>query len=167
VPSSTPSRGTHVEAADSAADAPDTFVDDAPTRPEPLVGALPLSPPLSPPIADPEQASEPEQRTEPIAPAEPAARMPRGRRILQALRGQLPYGLVLLTMAIGLLRIVQYHWREGSAWIGGALLVAALLRAVLPPRTAGMVAVRGRAVDVLWCVGLAACIMFIAYTLKA
>jgi hypothetical protein len=25
----------------------------------------------------------------------------------------------------------------------------------------------GRSVDVLWCVGLAACIMFVAYTLKA
>jgi hypothetical protein len=160
VPSPTPSRGTHVEAADSgdsAADTSHTFVDDAPTRPEPLVGALP--------IADKEQAPDPEPDTEQGRPAE--APMPRGRRILQALRGQLPYALVLLTLAIGLLRIVQYHWREGSAWIGGALLVAALLRAVLPPRTAGMVAVRGRAVDVFWCVGLAACIMFIAYTLKA
>ena len=165
VPTPTPSRGTPVEAADSAdsaADTSHTFVDDAPTRPEPLVGALP--------IADREQASAPEPETEHTQPPEPpstAPPMPRGRRILQALRGQLPYGLVLLTMAIGLLRIVQYHWREGSAWIGGALLVAALLRAFLPPRTAGMVAVRGRAVDVLWCVGLAACIMFIAYTLKA
>lgn len=166
VPSPTPSRGTHVEATDSAADASDTFVDDAPTRPEPLVGALP--------IADREQTSdarpdaEPESGpTEPSEPTGEAPRLPRGRRVVQALRGQLPYALVLLTMAIGLLRIVQYHWREGSAWIGGALLIAALLRAVLPPRTAGMVAVRGRAVDVLWCVGLAACIMFIAYTLKA
>jgi hypothetical protein len=165
VPTPTPSRGTPVEAADSAdsaADASHTFVDDTPTRPEPLVGALPCAPST----ADREQEPETEH-TQPAEPPTRTARMPRGRRILQALRGQLPYGLVLLTMAIGLLRIVQYHWREGSAWIGGALLVAALLRAVLPPRTAGMVAVRGRAVDVLWCVGLAACIMFIAYTLKA
>ncbi len=165
VPTPTPSRGTPVEAADSADSAADpshTFVDDAPTRPEPLIGALPYPPP----VVDREQVSDPEPDTEHTQPVEPAP-MPRGRRILQALRGQLPYALVLLTMAIGLLRIVQYHWREGSAWIGGALLVAALLRAVLPPRTAGMVAVRGRAVDVLWCVGLAACIMFIAYTLKA
>ncbi len=143
VPTPTPSRGTHAAAADSSAEASDTFIDDAPTRPEPLVGALPAAPSTQTP------------------------RLRRARRIWQALRGQLPYALVLLTMAVGLLRIVQYHWKEGSAWIGGALLVAALLRAVLPPRITGMVAVRGRAVDVLWCVGLAACIWFIAYTLKA
>jgi hypothetical protein len=93
--------------------------------------------------------------------------VPRWRRLWDRLRRQLPYELVLLTMAIGVLRIVQYHWREGSAWIGGALVLAAVLRAVLPPRTIGMVAVRGRAVDVLWCLGLAACILFVAYTLKA
>jgi hypothetical protein len=105
--------------------------------------------------------------TAPEPKPEPADKLSRGRRLLRMVRGQLPYLLVLLTMSIGLLRIVQYHWREGSAWIGGALLIAALLRAVLPPRAAGMVAVRGRAVDVLWCVGLAVCILFVAYTLKA
>jgi hypothetical protein len=151
VPTPTPSRGTPVE----AADAPPAFVDDAPTRPEPLVGDLPTTDP------EPEQAHQ-----EPPADTEQTP-LPLGRRLLRGLRRQLPYALVLLTMVIGLVRIVQYHWREGSAWIGGALLLAALLRAILPPRTAGMVAVRGRAVDVLWCVGLAACILFIAYTLKA
>jgi hypothetical protein len=126
---------------------PPAFVDATPTRPEPLVGQLP---------------------TEPVSePAEPEARVPRWRRLWDRVRRQLPYELVLLTMAIGVLRIVQYHWREGSAWIGGALVLAAVLRAVLPPRTVGMVAVRGRAVDVLWCLGLAGCILFVAYTLKA
>jgi hypothetical protein len=146
--------------AGAVVDAPLPFIDDAPTRPEPLVGDLPIA------DRDPEPDSEPAELTEPAA-TEQAPPLPRVRRWLHALRRQLPYALVLLTMAIGLLRIVQYHWREGSAWIGGALLVAALLRAVLPPGTAGMVAVRGRAVDVLWCVGLAACILFVAYTLKA
>jgi hypothetical protein len=110
--------------------------------------------------AEPESA-KPEAKSE----AEP--QVSRWRHLLDRLRRQLPYVLVLLTMAIGVLRIVQYHWREGSAWIGGALVLAALFRAVLSPRTAGMVAVRGRAVDVLWCLGMAACILFVAYTLKA
>jgi hypothetical protein len=152
VPTPTPSRGTPVEA-----DPQPAFVDDAPTRPEPLVGALPIA------EEEPATGREPEA-VQPEAGAPPSSF---GRRLLMRLRKQLPYALVLLTMAIGLLRTVQYHWREGSAWIGGALLLAAVLRAVLPPRTAGMVAVRGRFVDVLWCVGLAACILFIAYTLKA
>ncbi|HJP78377.1 MAG TPA: DUF3017 domain-containing protein [Pseudonocardiaceae bacterium] len=143
MPTPTPSRGTPVEADEQPA-----FVDDAPTRPEPLVGALPIEP----------EAARPE------AAAPPSSFV---KRMLMRLRKQWPYALVLLTMAYGLFRTVQYHWREGSAWIGGALLLAAVLRAVLPPRTAGMVAVRGRFVDVLWCVGLAACILFIAYTLKA
>ena len=143
VPTPTPSRGTPVEA-----DEQPEFVDDAPTRPEPLVGALPIGP----------EAAHPE------ATAPPSSFV---KRMLMRLRKQWPYALVLLTMAIGIVRIVQYHWKEGSAWIGGALLVAAALRAVLPPRVAGMVAVRGRFIDVLWCVGLAACIWFIAYTLKA
>ena len=154
VPTPTPSRGTPVETA-GAIEAEPAFVDETPTRPEPLVGELS--------IADPEPELAPQPADEP----EPAGEVSRWRRWLRALRGQLPYLLVLLTMAIGLLRIVQYHWREGSAWIGGALLIAALLRAILPPRTAGMVAVRGRAVDVLWCAGLAVCILFVAYTLKA
>lgn len=145
-------------AADTGADARPTFVDDAPTRPEPLVGALPIG-------SDPAEGDP--IGSDPADEDEPAAAPSFVRRMLLRLRKQWPYALVLLTMAIGLFRTVQYHWREGSAWIGGALLVAAVLRAVLPPRTAGMVAVRGRFVDVLWCVGLAACILFIAYTLKA
>jgi hypothetical protein len=116
------------------------------------VGALPIveGDPVAEPVPEPE-----------------ASPVPRAQRMRTALRRQWPYGLVLLTMCIGLLRILLYHWREGSAWIGGALLLAAVFRIVLPPRAAGMIAVRGRAVDVLWCVGLAACILFVAYTLKA
>jgi hypothetical protein len=137
---------------------PPVFTDDAPTQP---VVAEPVTSPL--PVVVPEPAAEQrEGGTEPAASEES-----RWVTLAKGVRRQLPYSLVLLTMVIGLLRIVQYHWREGSAWIGGALLLAALLRAILPPRTAGMVAVRGRAIDVLWCTGLAVCILFVAYTLKA
>ena len=156
VPTPTPSRGTPVDATDTspATSTEPVYVEEAPTRPEPLVGALPIV--EGDPVVEPE----------PVAPREPEA-LPRAQRMRTALRRQWPYGLVLLTMVIGLVRILLYHWREGSAWIGGALLLAAVFRIVLPPRGAGMIAVRGRAVDVLWCVGLAACILFVAYTLKA
>jgi hypothetical protein len=176
VPSPTPSRGTPVEPVTPSPvftdDAPTESILDAPIVDEPVVDeSIVDEPPTSPLAVQQPPATErtDQQDTQQQEDAVAGSRFARSRVIAaaKAVRRQLPYALVLLTMAIGLLRIVQYHWREGSAWIGGALLLAALLRAVLPPKTAGMVAVRGRAVDVLWCVGLAVCILFVAYTLKA
>lgn len=161
VPTPTPSRGTPVEPVTASP----VFTDDAPTQPlldEPPTRPLVVqqSAPAQPTAARVEGAERPEEQR---------AEVPERRIVamVRAVRRQLPYALVLLTLAVGLVRIVLYHWREGSAWIGGALLLAALLRAVLPPKTAGMLVVRGRAVDVLWCAGLAVCILFVAYTLKA
>jgi hypothetical protein len=178
VPTPTPSRGTPVEPADALPG----FADDTPTRPEPLVGNLPETEALAGSLAQPQPSAGSLPAFESPADEQPEDRQsddrqsedrpeeaPESRRaaLIRRFRQHLPYGLVLLTLAIGLVRIVLYHWREGSAWIGGALLLAGFLRAVLPPRTVGIVAVRGRAVDVLWCVGLAVCILFVAYTLKA
>jgi hypothetical protein len=66
-----------------------------------------------------------------------------------SLQPQLIFGLVLAVVAVGMVRIVQYHWREGAVIIGGALLLAAGLRAVLPPEWTGLLGIRRRAVDVL------------------
>jgi hypothetical protein len=59
------------------------------------------------------------------------------------------FALVMLVLLLGMVRIVEYHWREGTAIIGGALLLAAGLRAVVPAERAGLLAVRGRGVDML------------------
>lgn len=61
----------------------------------------------------------------------------------------LPFGLVMTVVVVGLVRITQYFWREGTVWIGLALLLAAGLRALLRDEQAGLIAIRGRAVDVL------------------
>jgi Protein of unknown function (DUF3017) len=66
-----------------------------------------------------------------------------------SLRPQLTFGLVLAVVAVGMVRIVQYHWREGTVIIGGALLLAAGLRAVLPPERTGLLGIRHRSLDVL------------------
>ena len=66
-----------------------------------------------------------------------------------SLRPQLTFGLVLAVVLIGLVRIAQYHWREGTVIIGGALLLAAGLRAVLPPERTGLLGIRRRAMDVV------------------
>jgi hypothetical protein len=66
-----------------------------------------------------------------------------------SLRPQLTFGLILVVVVVGMVRIVQYHWREGTVIIGGAMLLAAGLRAVLPPERTGLLGIRRRSLDVL------------------
>ncbi|MGH3766525.1 MAG: DUF3017 domain-containing protein [Pseudonocardiaceae bacterium] len=66
-----------------------------------------------------------------------------------SLRPQLTFGVVLVVVAAGMVRIAQYHWREGTVIIGAALLLAAGFRAVLPPERTGLLGIRRRALDVL------------------
>lgn len=108
--------------------------------------------------------------TEPIGPVGPVGPPPanepgepggwRG-----ALRDHLAFALVLIVGIVGIIRIVQYHWREGAALLGAALLLAALLRALLPDRRAGLLLVRGKAVDVLSYGALGVCVLFVALTI--
>jgi hypothetical protein len=74
--------------------------------------------------------------------------------------------LLVLALSIGGLvysMVVPEHWLRGVLFMAGALMLGGLLRLVLPARQAGMLAVRGRLVDVfcyagtgaaLWAVGL-------------
>ncbi|QKV76383.1 DUF3017 domain-containing protein [Amycolatopsis sp. Hca4] len=78
---------------------------------------------------------------------------------------QLPFAAVLLVVAVAALRIFQYHWREGAALIGAALLLAALLRAALPTTRAGLLAIRGKLVDVVTFTSLAAAVLYVALTI--
>ncbi len=71
----------------------------------------------------------------------------------------------MLVVAVAALRIGQYHWRQGAVLIGGALLLAGLLRAALPEAKAGLLAIRGKPVDVLTYGALSVLIMFIAFTI--
>jgi len=82
-----------------------------------------------------------------------------------AILEQVPFALVLVLVAVAGLRIAQYHWRQGAIIIGGALLVAAVFRAVLPIARAGLLAIRGRGVDVLTYSGLGLVILFFAFTI--
>jgi hypothetical protein len=66
-----------------------------------------------------------------------------------SLRPQLAFGVILAVVAVAMVRITQYHWREGTVIIGAALLLAAGLRAVLPPERTGLLGIRRRALDVL------------------
>jgi multisubunit Na+/H+ antiporter MnhB subunit len=61
--------------------------------------------------------------------------------------------------------VALQHWRRGAAVIGGALLLAAALRAVLPNERAGLIALRGRGVDVLLYCALGLVILVVALTI--
>jgi hypothetical protein len=76
-----------------------------------------------------------------------------------------PLVLVLGVVAVGLLRIVMYHWRQGTVLLGGALVLAAALRALLSNERASLIAIRGRSVDVLSYGGLGLMVMAVALTI--
>lgn len=78
----------------------------------------------------------------------------------------LPFALVLAVVALGLFRIVLYHWRQGTVLIGVALFLAAGLRVLLSDDQAGLIAVRGRGVDLLTYSGFGACMIFVSMTIE-
>ena len=61
----------------------------------------------------------------------------------------LAFALVVAVVLAGFAFIAVYRWRRGAVMIGGALLLAGGLRAVLSDARAGLLAIRGRSVDVL------------------
>jgi hypothetical protein len=54
------------------------------------------------------------------------------------------YLVVLAVVAIALGVVATGAWRGGIRWFGGALVLAAVARALLPAKDAGMLAVRAR-----------------------
>jgi hypothetical protein len=76
-----------------------------------------------------------------------------------------PLILVLLIAAAGLVRILQAHWREGTVLLGGALLVAAVLRVLLPDERIGLLAIRSRPVDLLCYGGFGVVMVALAVTI--
>ncbi|GAA2888006.1 hypothetical protein GCM10010472_52980 [Pseudonocardia halophobica] len=124
----------------------------APPQPgPPRVGPLP--PPIPPPGPP-----------EPSSPAPPPAVHERG-----GVRGWLEvHGALLLVLLIalgGMVQVLTEHWRQGSALLGGSLLVAALLRGVLPPARAGLLAIRGRVVDVVCYTVFGIAVLLLALTI--
>ena len=79
----------------------------------------------------------------------------------------LPYLIVLAGAGAGLSVAWQgsRHAGRGAAVVGGALLVAAVARLVLPPRYAGLLASRGKAMDVAAFAVLGAAVLAVALSL--
>ena len=77
----------------------------------------------------------------------------------------LPFGVVVLVVAVGMVRVLTQHWREGAALLGGALLLAALLRVLLPSERVGLLAIRSRPVDVLTYLAFGGVLVMLAFTI--
>lgn len=75
---------------------------------------------------------------------------------------QLPVIAVLALASAGFVATRMWYWRKGMLLIGIALLLAAGLRLLLPSRRAGLLVVRGRAVDVAVLGGLGAAVGVLA-----
>ncbi|MQW75953.1 DUF3017 domain-containing protein [Nocardioides sp. dk4132] len=71
----------------------------------------------------------------------------------------------MVAAAIGMTIVVLGSWRTGVRWIAGALVLAALLRLVLPRRDAGMLAARHRLFDVLFLGSLGGMLLFLVQTI--
>jgi hypothetical protein len=78
-----------------------------------------------------------------------------------------PLTLVLLIAGAGMVRTLTQHWREGAVLLGGALIVAAVLRVLLPTDRVGMLAIRSRPIDVLCYAGLGTVLAVLAMTITA
>ncbi|GAA4860829.1 MULTISPECIES: DUF3017 domain-containing protein [Saccharopolyspora] len=75
------------------------------------------------------------------------------------------FGLVVLVALIAFVLIALQHWRRGATLLGGALVLAAVFRAVLSPERAGLLAIRSRPVDLLLYGGLGTLIIIDAVTI--
>ncbi|QBJ98563.1 DUF3017 domain-containing protein [Rhodococcus sp. ABRD24] len=55
---------------------------------------------------------------------------------------------VLLVVAAAFVLVIADRWRRGAFVLGGAMLLAAVLRAILAPERVGLLEVRGKWFDV-------------------
>ncbi|WP_236700469.1 DUF3017 domain-containing protein [Allosalinactinospora lopnorensis] len=76
---------------------------------------------------------------------------------------QVPYFLVLATMAAGIVIVAAAYFKRGPALIAGALLLGAVFRFFLPPEKIGMLAVRSRWMDLVTLTTLAVLLIVLAW----
>ncbi|MBA3338484.1 MAG: DUF3017 domain-containing protein [Geodermatophilaceae bacterium] len=83
------------------------------------------------------------------------------------LLAQVPYLIVGLFVAAGLVLVVFEYWRRGLVTIGASMGLAGLLRLLLPARRAGLLSVRGRAFDVAAYVAMGVALIGIGLAIPA
>lgn len=83
--------------------------------------------------------------------------LPRPKTVTQwrgGSRRQALYLIVWLMLLFGLVLVGLGQWRKGLVVMGGAMTLAGLVRAMLPSRLTGWLAVRNRTSDLVFCLTL-------------
>lgn len=101
----------------------------------------------------------------PVPPPRGAERV-RARPVVPRWLSRLPYAFVLCGVAAGLAVVATDHFRPGSMLIAVSVLIGALARMVLPESQVGMLAVRGKWLDVLLMTAAAVGITLVAFVAK-
>ena len=110
---------------------------------------------LEPPPEPDEPGAGPDPEILPLSAEE------EGRRYPSTIGGAFYLGVLAVT-AIGIGIVTTGAWRVGIRWMAGALILAAVVRAVLPARDAGMLAVRRRWWDCFLFAGVGIALLFLA-----
>jgi hypothetical protein len=76
-----------------------------------------------------------------------------------------PAATVAVIALVGMGLVLTQHWRRGAVLLGVALLVAAVLRMAIPAERVGLLAIRGKAVDVLCYSGFGVAMVLLAATI--
>ncbi|MGQ0625055.1 MAG: DUF3017 domain-containing protein [Sporichthyaceae bacterium] len=79
----------------------------------------------------------------------PAPRKTARERIARAVLADWPLLVVFAVCIAGVLVVLSEHFRRGTVLFAGGLVLASGLRLLLPAKAAGLLAVRGRIVDVI------------------
>lgn len=79
-------------------------------------------------------------------------------------RRQAFYIAVWVIVVIGALLIAAAQWRKGLVAFAGAIYLAGVARALLPPHLVGWLAVRNRTSDVIFCVIIGTALLLAAIT---
>ena len=111
-------------------------------------------------LPPPDEADEPDETVEAVEGVEDDD----ARRYPSTIGGAF-YLIVLAITAIGIGIVITGAWRVGVRWMAGALLFGALVRAVLPARDAGMLAVRRRWWDCVLLAGVGIALLLLAGTI--
>ncbi|GAB0102404.1 DUF3017 domain-containing protein [Nocardia sp. JMUB6875] len=96
-----------------------------------------------------------------------AAPESRSSRAGAFVRDNLPMLLVAAVLVVAVVLLAWDRWRRGTYVFGGATLLAAALRMMLPTDRAGLLAVRGKAFDVAWLTVLGGVIIVLAATISS
>ncbi|WP_067698479.1 DUF3017 domain-containing protein [Nocardia jejuensis] len=75
--------------------------------------------------------------------------------------------LVAVVMVVAVVFLAWDRWRRGTFFFGGATLLAAALRMLLPADRVGLLAVRGKVFDVVWMTVLGVAIIVLAWTISS